>query len=362
MPSNEQAENRNSEHCPSAGDTTAPPTTQANARQQQNRRFYTAYLHPQNLPFYRKAAASSNASRHPNPRIDVLEVDMEESGSSVDLREEFAPATAAASYETGHGGHNSTCPQNGPYMDYPQRIFLIQRAIAREAERAHSRHSTDGSSTAGGSISVACNDMMEVDMADQPLDKLLASLPEDGEVGDFHKYMGPFRYRLTPEVAMRCTNLVRNKPRMRRRRPSSECSETNDSASNTHKSSTQGSRSLHGERRRERHQERRDLGRDTYQDSRERQSRAQQRREHTRLAEEHTQALANADSLARIDPSSPPSQPLSIVQADGALLAIPEQVTTTRSHQDHPRMEQYSLPIWKVPHYDPVEAIDAETL
>ncbi|CAK7223047.1 hypothetical protein SCUCBS95973_005045 [Sporothrix curviconia] len=389
MSSNDQSDSRSTVQ----DGTAALLAAQARLRQQQNKQFYTAYLRPHQLPFYREMTAARNGSHGPNPPVDVLEAD---SGSP----EEPLPVIAAATAST-HQSSDKTRTPTGPYMGHSQRIRLIRKAMAREAGRARSQQSIDGSSTAG-SIVVADDDMMDVDMVDpaafnssshiSAVDAMggddmlepLTSLPEFGEAGDFYKYMGPFRYRLSSEVAMRCTNLVRNKPRMRRRRQPGEGSATNDGGSSARGSSAKGGSSLHSERCRERHAERRaadcadrtdradrietsrDLGRDTLQDGRERRSRVNRRHEQTRLADAHTQALAHVNAQAEGLASHLPSLVGAKVEAEAEAKAdssrpVPGPATTSSLPQHRLRMEQFPLPAWRLPAPVPIEAINVDT-
>ncbi|CAK7235827.1 hypothetical protein SBRCBS47491_009426 [Sporothrix bragantina] len=387
----EQAENLDPVDSLTPGDTAALLAAQAKLRRQQSRQYYTAYLRPHHLPFYKEMTVSRSASLGPNPPVDALETDMDESDSITP--EEPAPAAAPAIATATHGSSDKASTPTGKYMGYAERIQLLQKAMAREAERARSQqHSIKGSSTAG-SVIIAGDDMMDVDMVDPPtidsprrisamdgnILRSLTSLPESGEASDVHNYMGPFRYRLSSEVAMRCTNLVRNKPRMRRRRQPGEGSETNDGGSSIRGSSTKGGgSSLHSERRRERHRDRavdragqttsRDPSRDaSHQDGREKRSRVSRRREQTRLAEVHSQALAHVDAQAQAQaqgqampsPSPFPSQLPSPTQPDGMSPPVPAPVTTTSPHRL--RMEQFPLPAWRLPEPAPIEAIDVDT-
>ncbi|KAL1903131.1 hypothetical protein Sste5346_000415 [Sporothrix stenoceras] len=366
----------------------------ASERRQQSKQFYTAYLQPHQFP-----CLHDNTGTVPNPPVDMLEADMEGPNTSgIDDRiatipeeaDAMATATATPTPASGSGSGSATASHatnqdstetTTQYMIPSQRVRLIQMAMAREAERIRSESSAYGSS-ANGSAVIASEDQMDVEMADPTAieasgalsalgssvvdGSLIGSLPPlwgPDQPSDIRKYMGPFRYRLSSEVAMRCTNLVHSKPRMRRRRQPGEDSETattNDGGSSLRSGSHKdGGSSRHSERRserrRERHRERarereeRDSNRDPNQsrESRERPSRASRHREqHARLITVHAESQKHAISPTQ---PSPPPDPLMPPVPDPALMQVEYQQPTTTT-------EQQPLPEWRPPVPEPIDA------
>ncbi|ERT02233.1 hypothetical protein HMPREF1624_00531 [Sporothrix schenckii ATCC 58251] len=317
---------------PSTEASSARETTRTSERLQPRKQFYTAYLQPHQLSFL-------HSSDGPNPPMDTLEADMDKPNTeSITDRVSTIPeeaegvqtpvsgsasGSATLSHATNQDSAKTTTP-SGQYMLPSQRVRLIQMAMAREAERVRSENSADGSSTNGSNVIVPTDDRMDVEMAD-PIaieaqapslglssninSSLIGSLPplwDPDQPESLHKYIGPFRYRLSSEVAMRCTNLVHNKPRMRRRRPPGDGSvATNDSSSSLRGGSHKDGSGLQSDQRSERPQK----------------------------------------QSVPLEKPSPPPEPLVPPVPDPALMQI-EQPQLQQPEQLQQPTQQYLLPVW----------------